>query len=208
MQERPAPRLIMLDFDGVVVDSLDAWSEATVAGLAAHGFDHLARPEWVLEMLEDNWFDGLVRAGVPADVIHEIDERFAALMKTADIPAYPGMADVVGRLGELHRVVLITSNRTDLVEELLSRHHIDGVSEVLGGDKEPSKVVKIGSAVAESGTSDAWFVGDTTGDIVEGRQAGVRTVATTWGWHSEAQLVKAGPDHVVRSALELLRLLS
>ncbi len=208
-------RLIMLDFDGVVYDTLDGWCSAVITGLRAHGFARFASRDWVLKLVEDNWFAGLVRVGVPQGVMDEIDEHFGDFMATHEMRPFPGMPAVVGRLARLHRVAVITSNRTDFVEELLSAAGIDGVAEVLGGDVEPSKVRKIGLALAaardDAGLSgapaDAWFVGDTVGDIVEARRAGVRTLAVTWGWHDEAQLVAAAPDRIARRPEELLDLL-
>jgi phosphoglycolate phosphatase len=52
-----------------------------------------------------------------------------------------------------------------------------------------------------------WYVGDTVGDVVEGRQAGARTVAVTWGWHDENLLRGARPDHVASSPHELVELI-
>jgi len=48
------------------------------------------------------------------------------------------------------------------------------------------------------------MVGDTVGDVLEGRQAGIRTMAVTWGWHSEERLAQAEPDLIVRTPQEVL----
>ena len=45
------------------------------------------------------------------------------------------------------------------------------------------------------------------GDIVEGRQVGVGTIAVTWGWHSRKRLEAASPDRLVTTPAELLALL-
>jgi len=49
-----------------------------------------------------------------------------------------------------------------------------------------------------------YYVGDTAGDVREGRAAGVRTVAVTWGWHSREKLAAAGPEFLVDNPVELL----
>jgi phosphoglycolate phosphatase len=51
-------------------------------------------------------------------------------------------------------------------------------------------------------------VGDTVGDIVEARQAGVPSVAVTWGWHSEERLLAASPDVVAHDPQELVGILT
>jgi hypothetical protein len=64
---------------------------------------------------------------------------------------------------------LEATNRTDIVVGLLSRWCVTGIIDVLGADKEASKVRKIRAALSEHvGTDESWFVGDTTGDILEG----------------------------------------
>jgi phosphoglycolate phosphatase len=50
-----------------------------------------------------------------------------------------------------------------------------------------------------------FYIGDTTGDIVEAWAAGVRTVTVTWGWHSRERLVAARPDFLVDTPEGLLR---
>ena len=54
---------------------------------------------------------------------------------------------------------------------------------------------------------ESWFVGDTVGDMVEGREAGVGTIAAAWGWHTAAQLSGAAPDHLAAEPADLLMLL-
>jgi phosphoglycolate phosphatase-like HAD superfamily hydrolase len=108
---------------------------------------------------------------------------------------------------------------------------------VLGGDTGQSKVSKrraavrrgAGAAAGRPGAVDpgspevaradtahavrtdaapvSWFVGDTVGDMVEGRAAGVGTIAVAWGWHAAAQLAGAAPDHLVAVPADLLTLL-
>jgi phosphoglycolate phosphatase len=52
----------------------------------------------------------------------------------------------------------------------------------------------------------AVIVGDGTTDVRAGKAAGIITCAVTYGFRSEAELRKAGPDHVVRDLSELKRL--
>ena len=82
-----------------------------------------------------------------------------------------------------------------------------GVAEALGGEQEASKTRKIRSVRRRFGESlSAWYVGDTVGDIVEARAAGVRTVGAAWGWHGEMRLRRACPDHLALVPSDLLQL--
>ena len=51
-------------------------------------------------------------------------------------------------------------------------------------------------------------VGDGTTDVMAGRAAGITTCAVTYGFRSEEELRRAGPDHVIRSFSELRGLFS
>ena len=68
------------------------------------------------------------------------------------------------------------------------------------GDRLLAWLARAGVAPGE-----AAFVGDTVGDVVEGKRAGVRTVAAAWGYQPEEFLLSARPDALARSLGELPR---
>ena len=194
----------MFDFDGVIADSLDDQCRAYARTFRAHGLAHLATCEQFLDFTEGNWFAALAAAGVPAQVVADVEDAISA---TPRPELFPGMPAVIERLAAAHPVVVITSSRTATVERILSEHGVRGISEVLGGDQEPSKTRKIRSVRRRLGeTLPAWYVGDTVGDMLEARDAGVGTVGAAWGWHGAARLSRACPDHVVHAPADLLDL--
>ena len=179
-------RLVLFDFDGVIADSFGPTCDAMSTAMIAHGYPELAAPEVLLRMVESNWFEGLRAAGVPLAVSDDLDDIVAGAVAAGEVEPYDDMPAVVTRVAARHDVVIVTSNRTDIVEAFLARFGIAGAAEVLGGDKGHSKVDKIGAALSRyrAQPSSTWFVGDTAGDVVEGRAAGVATIAVTWGWHA------------------------
>ena len=104
-------------------------------------------------------------------------------------------------------VIIITSNLTNVVKESLKLKNINYFEEVIGADKETSKVKKIESIKLRYKDNDYFYIGDTKGDIIEGRKAGVKTIAVTWGWHSEEKLKEENPDFIVHTPEELVNLL-
>jgi phosphoglycolate phosphatase len=198
----------MLDFDGVIADSLDVTVAAQVAVMTAHGFPRLASVEALLRMVEANWFEGMRAEGVPAQAGVEIDEYIARALATGRFGPFADIPRVVAALGARHTVMIVTSNRGDIVEGFLRRYGIAGVAGVLGNEVAASKVEKIGLARRRhAGADGAWYVGDTVGDIVEARAAGVCTIAAAWGWHAPERLARAKPDHVAATPADLLALL-
>ncbi|MEE4275437.1 MAG: HAD family hydrolase [Thermoleophilia bacterium] len=206
-----AQRLIMLDFDGVIVDSLEATYAGAVQYLEANGLGHLASPDALLAMLDHNWYEGMARAGLPPGVAEALD---GALMeglreRIDEIEPVPGMPQVIERLSRRHTVVVITSNFGWFVGGVFRRVGVSGVTEVAGADDHKSKVRKMTQARARyPHPGGCCYVGDTVGDIAEAREAGVASVAVTWGWHPEERLRAAGPDAVARDPDELARILT
>ena len=206
-----ARRLIMLDFDGVIVDSLEATYAGAIRYLEEHGLDHLASPEALLAMLDHNWYEGMARAGLAPEVARALD---GALMESLheridQVDAVPGMPEAIARLGARHTLVVITSNYTWFVDGVFRRLGVDGVIEVAGADTDTSKVRKMTAARARHPhPGGCCYVGDTVGDIAEAREAGVPSVAVTWGWHPEERLLGASPDAVARDPEELVRILT
>ncbi len=199
--------LVMLDFDGVIANSLKVTHEATVGALRQHGRYDLVSEDLLPRLVESNWFEALRALGVSSAAMRAMDDLVARRVAAGEVAPYDGMPETVACLGARHRVVIVTSNRSDIVEKFLAQWAFTGVEEVLGGDKGESKVPKLRGAVGRHPHREAWFVGDSVGDIVEGRAAGVSTIAATWGWHSERQLLEAAPDRVAHRPQELLELL-
>ncbi len=202
-------KLIMLDYDGVIADSLDVFCGVVPPILIAHGFPELASREHIVAFDDGNWFESLATAHVPMSVAKAIEDALAAVVSVdGGGPApYEGIPDVVARLAEQHCVVVVTSSHSALVADFLRRHGITGVSGILGSDSDTSKVRKIKAACRQFGEDlDAWYVGDTVGDIIEGKAAGVGTIAAAWGWHSAAKLESASPDYIVPAPTGLLAL--
>jgi phosphoglycolate phosphatase len=54
----------------------------------------------------------------------------------------------------------------------------------------------------------AFYGGDTTGDTIEGKQAGAVTVAVTWGWYCMKKLTQGTRYHMEHALAELEDLLS
>jgi phosphoglycolate phosphatase len=201
--------LLLFDYDGVIADSLEAFHGA-VAGLCrAAGRPELAEREAYLALFDGNLFEGLAARGLSAaDVGRVVGGLPAALAAAYErVPLVPGMAEVLGHLGARHPLFVVTSNATAIVAGHLARGGVAGVREVLGAEAGTSKVEKVQRMAARFPGAAPWYVGDTLGDMREGRCAGATTVAVTWGWHDAARLRRGAPDHVVDRPADLLALL-
>jgi phosphoglycolate phosphatase len=200
-----ASKIVIFDFDGVIADSWCAQKSAFVAVLEAHGLHEFATSATFTDLLEANWFDALLRAGVPPEVVADIEQAFG----DSPVPElFPGMGEVLERLGQAYPVIIVSSSSTAHVQRVLEDREVRGVREVIGGDIEPSKVRKIRSVRRRFGEElEAWYVCDTVGDVVEAREAGAAVIGASWGWHGEERLLRSAPDRIARRPEELLDLL-
>jgi len=200
----------MFDFDGVIADSLGPFFAGFVVACRRHGLEALADLDRFLALFDGNLYAGLEAAGCPPDrlpaLLDTLGEELAVRAPAA--PFFPGMAEAVSNLARERPVFVITSNVSVVVRDCLLRHAVAGVREVLGADIDPGKGSKIRRVMSLFPGAAGYYVGDTRGDMIEGRAGGARTVAVTWGWHRRARLAQAIPDYWADQPPDLLKLLA
>lgn len=199
------PPVIMFDFDGVIADSFEVFHAEFSAAVASLGFDKLSSRESLLSLFEGNMFQTLVKMGFPLRKLKALGREFQPRIAEANLRVQPfaGMPELLAELAAAWPTYVITSNQTEAIEGFLERYRIANVRDVLGADKEPSKVKKIRKVMRGHKGCTPWYIGDTKGDMLEGNEAGAITVAAAWGWHSEAKLREGNPGRVVRTPEEL-----
>lgn len=198
----------MFDYDGVVADSLDVFFEEFSQACRELGFEHMNSREALLRLFETNAIAALIKAGFPLRRLRRLGQEFAPRIAAANrrVQPFTGMPEVLQALASRYPLYVITSNITATIEDFLEAYQITGVRDVLGADKERSKVKKIRSVVRAHRDARPFYIGDTKGDMLEARAARVSPVAVAWGWHPLDKLREASPDHVVHAPEELLRL--
>ncbi len=198
-------RLLIFDFDGVIADSLVPFRAAVTAAWSESGMTSPMTDEQFLRIFDTNMYEGLEILGLP---MAKVGLFMAALGKRvaqcADCRFFEGIQPVVRSLMKSNHIVVVTSNLSSTVRGMIELHGIQGVEDVLGADKGTSKVEKIRMVLHRFPGVSAWYVGDTCGDIKEGKAAGVMTVAAGWGWHCEARLKAARPDILLRKPADLV----
>jgi phosphoglycolate phosphatase len=199
---------ILFDFDGVLADTLE-----DMLRFAQEVCDELGVKHTVigtdLSELEVMSFATLGQAcETPDELVDEFVRRctgkFAARMSPPAI--FNGLVEVVKKLAESHVLAVVTGNTEGNVRAFLEEHGLDGcIHAVYGVDMPGSKVEKILMAksrfAAEGGT--VFMVGDSLSDIRAAKEAGVKSIAVSWGHQSVRRLAEAAPDHVVRLPEEL-----
>lgn len=201
----PGQTVLVFDFDGVIVDSLDVFYASLLDVCREHGLAQPSTREQFLRLFNTNLYDGLRACGLPAAAQASLLAGLGARL-TRDLQRcqpFPGIPEAFARLARQSPLVVVTSSLSDVVRAWLGGHGIAGIEDVLGADCGTGKVAKIQSILQRYPGATGYYVGDTRGDMIEGRAAGARTVAVTWGWHEVAALAAARPDLIVHTPAEL-----
>jgi phosphoglycolate phosphatase len=202
-------KLFLFDFDGVLVDSLEVYEKTVKENLQKIKQPIVKTREEFLELFEDNFYESLRNKGIDLDVFMKAAEDILAQVKIRDMKPFPHIEPVIRNLHEKHCLIVVSSNDYASIKEALEHLHFDSYfRDILGSDFMFSKKEKILYAAKQYNTrlENIYYVGDTTGDIKEGKQAGVKTVAVTWGWHSKEKLAAAEPDYLLDNPQELLQI--
>jgi len=202
-------KLFLFDFDGVLVDSLEVYEKTVTECLRKINHPLTRGREEFLELFEENFYESLVQKGVDLEAFIKASVDIMAQVKIDDIKPVEGMVPVVERLHDHHFLVVISSNDMTSIRAALELFGYQRYfKEILGSDFMLSKKDKILYAIKKYRLDprDIYYIGDTTGDIKEGKAAGVKTAGVTWGWHDKEKLSAAKPDYLFDNPRDLLQL--
>ena len=200
-------KLFLFDFDGVLVDSLDVYHRAVAWCLEKIGTPIIKTQEEYVSLFEENFYEAMAKKGVDLDAFSGALIEYASKVDYyQDVAPFSAVLPVLEELCDNNILAIISSNSSRGIRKILARFQYNGCfQDILGSEFHLSKKIKIDHAVAtyRIGRGNTYYVGDTSGDVREGKAAGVRTIAVTWGWHSRETLAAAQPDFIIDDPEEL-----
>ncbi len=206
---------VLLDVDGTLVDTLDAWkvafdrAVATVPGIRMRGED---AARWIGAPIETVLEE---RCGLAGQELERTAEAFRRALDDSvleGVRPFPGVTEMLPSL-RMWRLAAITNKRHDTtLKSLRAAGLLEPFNVVLGGDSVPRKKPApdpILHAARELGVpvQACAMVGDTEYDVQAGKSAGAVTVGVTWGYGARAFLEEAGVDFLVETPAALPPLL-
>jgi phosphoglycolate phosphatase len=200
-------KIFIFDYDGVIVDTFDVFFEYFMKGCEKEKVSKIKTKDDFLRLYNGNMYESMFKMGMSKEKILRIVYTMKdGLLEHQDkIDLFPGIQKVIKTLSKDNLLYIVTSSETDLVIKFLKIHGINQFFEdVIGSDKEHNKIKKIKSIKEKYPDGCFFYIGDTAGDIVEGRNADVKTVAVGWGWHGKNVLLDENPDFFIEKSRDLL----
>ena len=200
--------VLIFDYDGVLVDSLDIFMKYFISACKKQGFEDIATKKDFLKLFEQNMYESMFAIGMTRDQILKIVYfmRDALIENQDKIKVFKEIPETLEKLSKKNRLVIVTSNETKVVKDFLKYRDLEYFSDIYGSDKAASKIEKIGKIKEKYPDGNYFYIGDTQGDIIEGKKADVKTVAVSWGWHDKGQLEEVNPDFIISNPNDLVKI--
>ena len=203
---------IVIDFDGTIADSFDGVLEFLLKQVGKTPADLTAEQRQELRGLSMKAL--ALRVGISNWKLPLIYFRGRAAMnkRMGRTPVCAGMEAVLASLhNEQYRLFIVSSNSKRNINRFLSEHGLGGYFVRVYGSagwfgKGP--VLKKLLQQQKLEASSTVYVGDETRDIIGAQVADMPSVAVSWGFGSEEQLLAHKPTVLVRTAAELQKVLA
>ena len=204
--------LIIFDYDGVLADTLDDLIRFGQEACNQLGVKHVVTKD-DLSNLEVMSFATYGRAcEVPEHLIDEFVKISLRLFAEKESPPaiFNGLSEVIQHFSTNHKIAIVTTNSSQNVHAFLIQHGLDSlVHAVYGVDTLGSKAQKI-SIARERFIKDGeavFMIGDALSDVRAAKEAGVTSIAVTWGHQSLETLLRGEPEYVVNSSQHLIQII-
>ena len=191
-----AKKLVIFDFDGVLVDTLFVGHSVT-----KEVNENISVDEYK-SFFEGNINDSIGKKINPHPDFFGRYDDYAREIKVPDI-----LKEIIKELAQKYTLVIVSSTGTSSIKKILERENVlQKFETILGNDVETSKVKKIKMILDKYNAlpKDAVFITDTLGDILEGEKCGVKAIAVTWGFHDRKTLEKGNPVAIIDDPRDLV----
>ena len=217
-------KFIVFDFDGTLCDTAIDVVLSRNWVYKQFGFKEIDREVAIKQTyMKEGEF---VKAGLPQDIL--ADESFVEKMILAYRDRYfnhymdasfpfEKIPECVGNLKTNGKALAILSNKEEwilgpfaqkLFPDIFSFVRGNIIGEITKPDKRLTYIVleKIGADLNE--LSNCVYVGDSCIDIQTAKNAGIDSIAVTWGYTDEEKLRECNPTYIVSSPSELYEIIT
>ncbi len=205
------PLNIIFDFDGTLVDCFSTAMQKL--SLLAEQFN--------FRKINQNEIDGL-KDLTSREVIKYLKipfYRLPVVLREAreymrnEIPALPTFMNFPEVLKELHldcSLGILSSNSSENIVLWLKRHKIEHLFDYIYAESSYFGKKRILKKLLKSNKMkpfQTFYVGDETRDVDSARKCNINSIAVSWGFNSEAALLKYKPDYIARTPGDIITII-
>lgn len=210
-------RLVLFDLDGTLLNTIDDLGAACNEALRAFGFD--THPAEAYPKLVGNGVNKLIERSLPEghkdiDTVLRLKEIFIPYYNTHNrihTHPYDGIEPLISALREKGIQLAVASNKYQEATEALIKHYFgDQCFTIVCGEcptrerkPNPQIVYDILEATGIA-PEDVLYIGDSDVDMQTAQNAGLESVACTWGFCTREKLLACNPSHIANHPLEIL----
>lgn len=213
-------KLLVFDVDGTVLDTLDSIIHHVNESLHENGFYRVDDKEYFREILGYGSryliekalifpYNHIYDKNLTTEILDHYLERYNNNPSHLT-DAFEGMKELLSDLKEEGYILVAYSNKPDsvlqkVIKEVLPENTFDfvtGIKSDMPSKPHPGALEDILKDFNVS-KEDAIYIGDSEVDVQTAQNAGVRSIAVTWGFRDREFLEEQKPDYIVDSMDEL-----
>jgi len=204
-----AKKIFIFDYDGVIADSLDMCIEAFNVLKDKYGFPGELTKEAIAKLPHVTAEAAFGLLGISSENRHRYTGELMTMLQANAIKAkiFDGIGDIFRMVKNSGAYLAInTANGSGTVKKRLQMAGLAELPDyIVGADTPGTKSEKIKHIMEKfsADPDDTYMIGDSMGDITEGRKAGAHTIAVTYGWQPRAVLESVEPEFICESMDEL-----
>lgn len=213
----PSMHALIFDLDGTLVESLPGIAASLNRALTQHGLPGQSH-ENVRSFIGDGAVKLVQRALTTVsrlDLTDSVLKNFAAdyaISWRSGTSVYPGMHELLASLEARAIPLAVLSNKphtftTAIVAELFPNANFTvvlGNRETLPHKPDPTGALEIAKTLGIA-PENCTIIGDSTMDLDTAKNAGMKSIAVTWGYHDREQLTAA--DQLANSIPQLAEIM-
>jgi len=204
-------KLIVFDFDGVLADSFS--NLYTINKLSAEFVNRKISEEDYIKMFSGKFHHNLYNfLDLNEEELNKYLEYKYKIFNKYYIGAnlFSFAPDLIKRLSLTASLAIVSSAPEEAIRRMLEKYGlVDNFFMILGMNKS-GKILNLKKCITKAKGIDenSFFITDTVGDIIDGKEAGLKTIAVTWGFHSDNILEKINPNFIVNDYREIIKIIS
>ena len=210
-------KAVIFDLDGTLLDTIKDLGNSMNYILEKYGYPIKEEEHYIRTI--GNGLRNLAKRSFPESIVTDelLDKTVPEFIghyanhcmeKTA---IYEGINELLEFCTKNNILINILSNkRDDLVKELIPHYFPDykfayslGESNEFPRKPDPTSALYL-AELLNIFPCDIIFVGDSIYDVITGKNAGMKTVAVTWGYQPKERLIAENPDFIADSPKEII----